>query len=164
MPIEHLNENPIPFLDKKITLSPEQLENTYSVVTVVIKEGKILSINRNYKYTDDGVGTIVPFEGYDYGLPGGVIDSGEVLEAAGLRELHEETGIDGRDPFPVFAAPSHPQGKRLCTALVVSSFSGEITPVTNEGQAEWVKPAILLNPNNTYFEYNAALLQYLELE
>ena len=32
--------------------------------------------------------------GYQYGFPAGLIDEGETIEQAGLRELHEETGLN----------------------------------------------------------------------
>jgi ADP-ribose pyrophosphatase len=48
--------------------------------------------------TDDGTRLLVtkeyrvPIDGYEFGLPSGLIDSGELVEDAAARELEEETG------------------------------------------------------------------------
>lgn len=36
----------------------------------------------------------VPLAGYQYGFPAGLLDEGEDIETAGIRELREETGLD----------------------------------------------------------------------
>jgi 8-oxo-dGTP diphosphatase len=50
-------------------------------------EGRVLLIRRKNP----------PFQG-QFALPGGFIEVGETTEAAALRELKEETGIEGRSP------------------------------------------------------------------
>lgn len=52
---------------------------------VVVKEGQVLMVRRGM---EPGIGL--------WGLPGGYVDRGEVVEAAVARELREETGLEVR--------------------------------------------------------------------
>ena len=53
-----------------------------AVICIVPRDGKVLMIRRG---TDQGYGL--------WGLPGGYVDRGEVVEAAAAREVWEETGL-----------------------------------------------------------------------
>lgn len=55
------------------------------VVIIAATFGDTLVITKEYR---------VPIEGYEYGLPAGLIDKGETPEIAARRELKEETGLD----------------------------------------------------------------------
>ena len=54
-----------------------------AVICIVPREGKVLMIRRG---TDVGYGL--------WGLPGGYVDRGEVVEGAAAREVWEETGLE----------------------------------------------------------------------
>ena len=54
-----------------------------AVICIVPREGKVLMIRRG---TDIGYGL--------WGLPGGYVDRGEVVESAAAREVWEETGLE----------------------------------------------------------------------
>ena len=54
-----------------------------SVSVAVFRDGKVLLAQRGQ----------APFQGY-YSCPGGVVEIGERLEAAALRELREEVGVE----------------------------------------------------------------------
>lgn len=59
-----------------------------------------------------------------YALPGGFVEVGETVEAAALRELKEETGLEGRIVrlIGVYSAPNRdPRGHTVGVAFLVAS-------------------------------------------
>ena len=70
-----------------------------AVICIVQRDGKVLMIRRA---TDLGYG--------QWGLPGGYVDRGEVVERAAAREVMEETGlkVDVGDLIGLFSEPGNP--------------------------------------------------------
>jgi 8-oxo-dGTP diphosphatase len=76
-----------------------------------------------------------PFQG-QYALPGGFVELGETTEAAALRELKEETGIDAREPelIGVYSDPNRdPRHHCISTAYLV--FVHEAKPIAGDDAA-----------------------------
>jgi 8-oxo-dGTP diphosphatase len=78
-------------------------------------------------------------------FPGGKLDAGERPEAALIRELKEELGIDVKEPClaPLtFASHAYPEFHLLMPLYVCRRWEG--TPASREGQTlKWVRPAKL---------------------
>lgn len=69
-----------------------------------------------------------PFQG-QFALPGGFVELGETTEAAALRELKEETGIDGSSPLliGVYSDPKRdPRGHTVGIAYLVQASSYDV--------------------------------------
>ena len=70
------------------------------VVRLIItnKEGQVLFLRRARTAYGDG----------GWCLPGGKVDYGETVEQAAIKELHEETALEARDPSFLFYQDSIP--------------------------------------------------------
>ena len=101
-----------------------------TVDTVVFHEGKVLLVKRG----------VEPFKG-KWALPGGRVECGERVEDAALRELKEETGIEGElvTLISVYSDPNRdPRGHYVSVAfLAVPKGSTEPKAATDAAEAKW---------------------------
>jgi 8-oxo-dGTP diphosphatase len=89
------------------------------------KTGRLLLIRRKNP----------PFQG-QYALPGGFVDYGERMEHAALRELREETGLEGKIVrlVGVYSRPDRdPRGH--CVSAVYLVDAGDQQPVAGDDAA-----------------------------
>ena len=81
-----------------------------------------------------------PFQGH-YALPGGFVDVGETTEAAALRELKEETGVEGSSPrlIGVYSDPNRDSRHHVVSvAYLVSAVSYAVQAGDDAAHAEFV--------------------------
>jgi 8-oxo-dGTP diphosphatase len=91
---------------------------TLTVDAIIPYKGKIVLIRRLNE----------PFKGY-YALPGGVVEYGERVEEAVLREVEEETGLKGKihSLVGVYSDPDRdPRGHFVSVCFVVLPAGGEL--------------------------------------
>lgn len=69
----------------------ERTNNTSAVMIVPLVEDASLFFNSKLVLIKE---YRVPLQDYEYGFPAGLIDEGETIEEAIVRELKEETGLD----------------------------------------------------------------------
>ena len=118
-------------------MSPLYPERPFLAASVaVFRDGRVLL----------GARTAAPAPGV-FSLPGGVVELGETLEAAALRELMEETGVAAR----IIGFVGHTEvldmddGQRVRRHFVVASFAahwlaGDGTPSDEAPQLVWADP------------------------
>jgi 8-oxo-dGTP diphosphatase len=81
-----------------------------------------------------------PFKGA-YALPGGFVNYGEPAEAAALRELKEETGVEGKivKLIGVYSDPKRdPRGHTVSTAFLVRARSTKVVGGDDASEAAFV--------------------------
>lgn len=104
----------------------------------VFREGRVLLASR----------TKPPAQSL-FSLPGGVVETGETLEEAALRELREEVGVEARIVgFNRHVEVVERDGERVKRHFVIASFvatwlDGEGTTGPEAGEILWVDPAAM---------------------
>ena len=104
--------------------------------TAVFRDGRVLLVRRARE----------PMLGR-YSLPGGVVEVGETLREAALRELREETGVEADIvAFLDHVEPIAREGERVRAHFVIAAFvarwrDGEPSPSDEVSETRWVSPA-----------------------
>jgi 8-oxo-dGTP diphosphatase len=87
-----------------------------------------------------------PYEGH-WSLPGGLVELGETLRDAALRELLEETGVtaDLDAPVETFDSIQRDETGRVLTHFILTVFAGAYaggTPLAGDDAAalDWLRP------------------------
>lgn len=91
---------------------------TLTVDAIIPYAGKIVLIKRKNE----------PYRNY-YSLPGGIVEYGETVESAVLREVKEETGLEGQihSLVGVYSDPKRdPRGHFVSICFIVLPTGGEL--------------------------------------
>lgn len=101
-----------------------------------------------------------------YSVPGGFFDRGETTQEAVLRELKEETGLDGkiRCLFHVNDNPQRPKEDRqnVDFIYVVDVHTGEIKTDWETTSASWFSKETLPTDEEFAYDHRNVFLKYFE--
>jgi 8-oxo-dGTP diphosphatase len=125
------------------------MANLFAVTGLLIEEDQVLAVSRK---TDPN----------DFGLPGGKIDPGETPEAALVREIREETGLEVVAFEKIFEDRDRVFGGELrpCRTYLIFAWTGDLSS-TEKGVVKWVKPSVVTDPKSSFQEYNSKLFSSL---
>jgi len=103
------------------------------VGAIIIDDNRVVLVKRGHP----------PLQG-EWSIPGGVLEVGEMLRDAAVREAHEETGltVETRDLLGVFdRVLRDPQGKTLYHYVLIDFLcrrvSGELKGASDAEEARW---------------------------
>ncbi len=122
-----------------------------AVDAVVIKNGRILLVRRKNE----------PYKG-KLALPGGFVEYGERTEDAVLRELREETVMEGKVKklVGVFSDPGRdPRGHVVSIAYLIEPKSEEVRAGDDAAECEWVR---IENARDLAFDHADIIKKALE--
>ena len=97
-----------------------------------------------------------------YGLPGGLVQSGETIEQALQREVFEETGLKVVNSRLFCSTPSKYKGIDTISIAFIVEVSGNMVD-SNEGKVEWKKINEVIN-NIAYKDTKIALNKFIRNE
>ena len=99
--------------------------NPYPTVDVIVENagGIVLVRRRN--------------EPKGWAIPGGFVDAGECVEAAGVREIKEETGLEVRLEALLYVYSDPARDPRFHTMTIVFVGQAEGVPIGDDDAASW---------------------------
>ncbi|MFQ5986565.1 MAG: NUDIX domain-containing protein [Thermoplasmata archaeon] len=116
---------------------------------IVLLEGKLVAVRRKYD----------PFRG-QYALPGGMVEYGETLEEAVVREVREETGLETRivSLVGVYSHPERdPRGHVVSAVYELNPTSGTLASGSDTAAVELIDPE---EPPEMGFDHEAIVADF----
>ena len=97
---------------------------------------------------------------HGWALPGGFVDYGEAVEAAAVREAHEETNLNVKliEQFQVYSDPKRDARKHTLSIVFIASATGEPTAQDDAKSLKIVNPWEV--PSNLCFDHDQILQDY----
>ena len=125
------------------SLSPSSSLPIAAGVLAIRDDGRVLAVSRGADLTN-------------WGLPFGLGEPGEDAPAIALRELREETGLDGELVAVVYEAQAG-----ACWAVTFLARVRGVLRSSDEGEVDWVDYERLTAPTSRHAAYNRELLRQL---
>jgi 8-oxo-dGTP diphosphatase len=131
-----------------------------AVSAAIVREGQVLVVRR----------ARAPAEGL-FTLPGGVVEAGETLFEAVIREVREETGITidpvalaGHREVIVRASDGRVERHFVILAFAARWMTGEPSPSSEIAEARWVRPVELESLRTTEGLHEIVAAAFARLE
>lgn len=122
-------------------------EKPFSVIAIVRQGDFLLAVSRKHDHQD-------------LGFPGGKLENGEEPEAAAIRELAEETGIQATSAPRLVYTGASTNTAHFTWAYEIDSWEG--TPRSMEGTwVGWITPARFVDPRNSFYPYYHRMFETL---
>ncbi len=121
-------------------------------VVIIIKDGKILAVERKEDRTK-------------FGIPGGKREPGETPEEGAIREVLEETGLIVKKMIHVYEReePIRVKGGEPFFTRCWFATEWEGDPrASDEGELEWLNLDEITRTRSGYPEFNSQVFEYLE--
>ncbi|MFH1440245.1 MAG: NUDIX hydrolase [Candidatus Woesearchaeota archaeon] len=125
----------------------KQIKTPYLAVDIIIRyKGGIVLINRKY-------------EPFGWALPGGLVDYGESVEIAAVREAKEETNLDIRlvKQFHVYSDPKRDKRSHAVSVVFIAEGKGDLMAGDDAADARVVMENDI---PELCFDHNKILIDY----
>lgn len=104
--------------------------------------------------------------GNKYTIPGGFLDRDENFEKGALRELFEETGLQGKNPllFRINDNPNRPKEDRqnVDIIFIIREFEGAFKDNSEVSEIKWFTKDALPNEEDFAFDHRESILKSFE--
>lgn len=128
-----------------------------TVGALVINNKKQILVGKRAKHLNNGG---------KYGLPSGFMDRNETTAETAIRELKEETGLDGEivSLFQIIDTPDRPKEDRQNVHFnyIVKVTGGEFVENSEVEETRWVEKSKLPTENEFAFDHRRFVERYFE--